>query len=103
MRNLLLSTLAGCLWLAGCGAGDREVVVTREQFGERWPLEVNSAVVVCQTGDAGAVLKLGPKRYALDESARARGLPDAEEVASSYGPGGVAQLSNVCTSVASAD
>ncbi len=59
---------------------ERRTIVTRDQFGERWPLEVNSAVVECSRDGAVAVLKVGTKRYALNDKARERGLPDAREV-----------------------
>lgn len=80
MRNhLVLAAVAGAA-LACSQAGDSEVIVTREHFGEAWPLEVNSARVECSEA-GGKVLRLGPRRYALDEAARAQGLPDATDVA----------------------
>ena len=116
MRNrfffsLLLATLAAAS--PGCSQGQREVVVTRDQVGRSWPLAVNSATVVCR-GDDGIELKLGPKRYALDEVALSRGLPDAKGVAAEvpvdpqrpeFGtwPGDVFQLSSVCETVAALD
>ena len=79
MRTLLRLAAASCLAL-GCAPSDGdEIVVTREQLGRDWPLEVNSAFIHC--GDDGAVLRLGIARYALDEHALAQGLPDAREVA----------------------
>jgi len=68
--------------LLGCPASEKEVVVTRDQFGESWPLEVNSARVVCARGGDLALLKLGTQRYALSPSARDAGYPDAGGVAS---------------------
>ena len=59
---------------------ERRTIVTRDQFGERWPLAVNSAVVECSRDGSVAVLKVGTKRYALNDKARERGLPDASEV-----------------------
>ena len=64
-----------------CNIGvERRIIVTRDQFGERWPLAVNSAVVECSRDGSVAVLKVGTKRYALNDKARERGLPDAREV-----------------------
>lgn len=103
MRRRPLAPLALVLALAasaGCSPAEREVVVTRDQFGERWPLEVNSAVVVCAGDEAGAVLKVGMQRYALDEAARARGFPDVREVGIA---GDIAPLVSVCTAVAAED
>jgi hypothetical protein len=79
MRTLSILTAACCLALACAPRGEQEIVVTRDQLGARWPLQVNSARVICS--DEGAVLRLGQKRYALDETALAQGLPDAREVA----------------------
>lgn len=79
MRNIPLLIAGACVALA-CGLADEEeIVVTRAQFGSEWPLEVNSARLSC--GDAGAVLRIGQKRYALDAAGLSRGLPDAREVA----------------------
>ena len=80
-RAPISATLATVL--LGCAAGEREVVVTREQLGESWPLEVNSAKVVCARGGELALLKLGTRRYALNPSARDAGYPDAGGVTSS--------------------
>jgi hypothetical protein len=90
-RSLLAVSLLG--FAAGCG--DPEVIVTREQFGDEWPLGVNSAVVVCAEGGEAAVLKVGVRRYALNEAARALGHPDASEVAEPSAD--VSVLSGVCT------
>ena len=77
MRSSILLAAAAAVAL---GCSDPEVVVTRDQFGEAWPLEVNSARVVC--GESrGARLELGVETYALDATARAAGYPDAREVA----------------------
>ena len=79
LRTLLVVSALASSTL-GCWQSSREVVVTREQVGRAWPLVVNSAVVICSEAD-GTVLKLGSRRYALDPAARAKGLPDAAEVA----------------------
>lgn len=80
MRGLLFIALAALALAApGCGGAEREVVLTREQLGEDWPLQVNSATVLCSE-EGGAVVKVGPSRYALDEAAAARGLPPAREI-----------------------
>jgi hypothetical protein len=78
MRKLLLviSVLA-----CASGCSDPEVIVTRDQFGDDWPLTLNSAVVVCADEGATPLLKVGVKRYALNEAARARGYPEATELA----------------------
>ncbi len=78
MRHLL--PIVGITMLAlACGTrGGEEIIVTRDHFGSEWPLQVNSARLEC--GDA-AVLRIGQKRYALDEAGLASGLPDAREVA----------------------
>ena len=112
MRQVFLLAIATAATLA-CGAGGREVVVTRAQLGDSWPLAVNSATVVCG-GDAGVELKLGPRRYALDEVTLARGLPDAMEVAAEIPvdrkrpeigtwPGDVKVLRGACEEVAALD
>ena len=80
MSRILLSTVSLGALLA-CAGAEREVVVTRDQYGEAWPLEVNSARVLCPDGDDAALLQLGPKRYALTPSGREAGYPDAREVA----------------------
>lgn len=92
MRRILL--LLPLLGFAGCG--DPEVIVTREEFGDEWPLAVNSAVVVCAEGGSAAVLKMGVRRYALNDAARGLGHPDASEVAAPQTDPSV--LSAVCTS-----
>jgi len=78
MKRLLL--MVSVLTFASA-CGDPEVIVTRDQFGEDWPLTLNSAVVVCADEGATPLLKVGVKRYALNEAARARGYPEATEVA----------------------
>ncbi|MDJ0848688.1 MAG: DUF2511 domain-containing protein [Myxococcota bacterium] len=75
--GLLLAILAG---LAG-GCVDRGVVVTRDQFGDAWPLAVNSARVECGDGGA-AVLRVGSKRFALNAAAESQGHPEPAEVLS---------------------
>jgi hypothetical protein len=76
-----------CGLALGCGPTDTDdVVVTREQLGGEWPLHVNSARVTCS--DSGAILRIGHKRYALDDAALAQGLPDAREVAARRPPNG---------------
>jgi hypothetical protein len=97
---LAAAALVGAL--PACSGDGHEVVVTREQFAERWPLEVNSAVVVCPGGEHGSLLKIGTRRYALDDAALAQGFPDARQLATA-GEGDVAPLRDVCTSVAAAD
>jgi hypothetical protein len=80
-RLLLASALAlASLATLACGPAEREVVVTREMFGDAWPLAVNSALVLCSE-EGGAVLKVGRERYALDEVALERGHRPAREVA----------------------
>lgn len=76
MRRIALLIAAAAV--LGCG-GDNEVVVTRDQFGDSWPLVVNSAKVLCQDSGA-AVLKVGSQRYALDQAGVDRGLPHAREI-----------------------
>jgi hypothetical protein len=94
---LALATLTP---LAGCSS-EREIVVTRDTYAGRWPLRINSAVVVCSGGE-GALLKLGAKRYALDEAALARGFDDARGIDAARGDE-VMELGAVCTAVAAAE
>ena len=77
-KLLVIAVLAG-VWL-GCQPGSHEVVVTREQFGEAWPLEVNSAKVVCSQGAEVVYVRLGRKLYGLNEAAEAEGYPSITEV-----------------------
>ena len=79
MRLALLGAMLVAV-LLGCSGAEREIVVTREQYGTAWPLTVNSAKVVCRRGGDLAILKVGTKRYALTEAARAAGYPDAGPV-----------------------
>lgn len=83
MRKLLvlaaLAAVPAGAWLA-CQPGDREVVVTREQFGDAWPLEVNSAKVVCTADAEAAYVRLGRKLYGFDEAAESEGYPSIQEV-----------------------
>ena len=79
------------LAVAGCGAAP-EVVVTREQFGDTWPLAVNSAVVVCRDGGEAALLRLGVEEFALTEAARAQGYRDAREIPAAGGLAGTPNL-----------
>ena len=79
MRKLFILTAICCLALACTPQGAEEIVVTRDQLGAQWPLQVNSARLSCS--DEGVVLRLGQKRYALDTVALAQGLPDAREIA----------------------
>lgn len=78
MGKILLAT--SLLGLA-VACSDPEVIVTRDQFGDEWPLTVNSAVVVCAENGETPLLKVGVRRYALNEAGRARGYPDAAEIA----------------------
>lgn len=79
MRTLLILTALSCLSMGCAPRSAEEIVVTRDQLGADWPLQVNSARLTCS--EAGAVLRLGQKRYALDAAALATGLPDAREIA----------------------
>jgi len=77
MRMLL--TLGTLLFLlAGCQPGEREVVVTRDQFGEAWPLQVNSAKVVCSNDGESMYVRIGRKLYGLNADAEA--APPVSEV-----------------------
>lgn len=79
MRKLLV--LTGILGVvAGCQPAEVEVVVTRDQFGDAWPLQVNSAKVLCAGAGEAAYLRLGRKLYGLNAAAEAEGLPSANEV-----------------------
>ncbi len=70
MRKLL--TLGALLaFAAGCQPGAREVVMTRDQFGDAWPLQVNSAKVVCSDGSDAVYLRIGRKLYGLNAEADA--------------------------------
>ncbi len=80
MRVLLVGSACALLGLACALEAEREVVLTRDQLGPDWPLQVNSATVLC-SDEGGAVLKVGTRRYALDEDASSRGYPPAREIA----------------------
>ena len=74
-----LLTLSALLTvIAGCQPGGREVVVTRAQYGEAWPLEVNSAKVVCADAGDAAYVRIGRRLYGLNEAADA--APPVSEV-----------------------
>ena len=100
MRTLLILTALVGLTLACAPGPDDEIVVTRDQLGSDWPLQVNSARISCS--DDGAVLRLGQKRYALDAAALASGLPDAREVAARRAgtPADLAPLLEACDGLA---
>jgi len=91
--NRLLLAFSGLVVISGCGAP--EVIVTRDQFGDDWPLSVNSAVVVCEEQGTAPVLKVGVKRYALNAAARARGYPDVSEIVETTAD--PERLGSVCT------
>ena len=76
---LVLGVLLGIS--GGCQPGDREVVVTRDQLGEAWPLEVNSARVICDDQNGAAYLRLGRRLYGLNAAAEATGATPASQVA----------------------
>ena len=77
-KPLVLGLVIGVL--SGCQPSGREVVVTREQFGDDWPLQVNSAKVLCASEGDAAYLRLGRKLYALNAAAEARGVPSAKQM-----------------------
>ena len=77
-KLLILGVLFGIG--VGCQPGNREVVVTRDQFGEAWPLEVNSAKIVCDDDSEAAYLRLGRRLYGLNAAAVANGAAAASEV-----------------------
>ena len=77
-KPLILGLVIGVL--SGCQPSGREVVVTREQFGDDWPLQVNSAKVLCASAGDAAYLRLGRKLYALNAAAEARGVPSAKQM-----------------------
>lgn len=77
MRKLL--TVGALIALAaGCQPGRREVVVTRDQLGEAWPLQVNSAKVVCSAEGGATHVRIGRRLYGLGEAAD--GAPPVSEV-----------------------
>ena len=81
MRKLFILTAICCLALACTPQGAEEIVVTRDQLGAQWPLQVNSARLSCS--DEGVVLRLGQKRYALDTVALAQGREQSDRAEAS--------------------
>ena len=73
--------LLGAALVLGCSAPRAEVVVTAAQFGDDWPLNVGSAVLLCGASGEPSLLKVGSHRYALDQAGRAAGHLDAAAVA----------------------
>ena len=78
MRKLLarLTLVALVAPALGCQPSGHEVVVTRDQLGEAWPLQVNSAKVLC-SGDATYV-RVGRRLYGVSPEADA---PPVSEIA----------------------
>jgi len=77
MRKLL-ALCALFAFAVGCQPSGREVVVTREQFGDEWPLQVNSAKVVCPTAGNATYVRIGRKLYGVN--AEATDAPPVTEV-----------------------
>ena len=76
--QMLLTLCAVLILMAGCQPSGREVIVTRDQFGEAWPLQVNSAKVVCAEEGEPIYLRIGRKLYGLN--AEAQEAPPVSEV-----------------------
>jgi hypothetical protein len=55
------------------------LLVTREQFGEKWPLTVDRAYVGCVIGRL-ALIKINGKTYGLTGAARAQGYPPLDNL-----------------------
>jgi len=77
---LLLSVAA---ILAGCSDGEqsRVIIVTREQYGEKWPFpQFERATIGCasRSKTSGVSIRLGETTYGLNGRAQSMyGLPDA--------------------------
>ena len=73
-RALLAFAFAFALVLVLVGCGRESLIVTRAEYGDRWPLTVSQAELKCfATGELIAVINDLP--YALNGTARARYNP----------------------------
>lgn len=78
--NLAALLLAPALLLAGCGGGPQGNQVTRAQFGEAWPLTVDSGLLRCEP--PGAVVFTAPNgtEYAVNGLAESQGFADIDPI-----------------------
>lgn len=67
------------MFLAPYGGDPYSMHVSREEYGERWPLNVNDARLGCDQGDI-AYIAVGDRKYALNVRALETGLPRPDPI-----------------------
>ncbi|MBN3005599.1 DUF2511 domain-containing protein [Chromobacterium alkanivorans] len=76
-KKCAVAALVGLL--AGCGEPADQVTVTKAEYGERWPLKTDKAVLHCDQPDV-AYVDVGGKWYALNGGGLRQGLPRTDEI-----------------------
>lgn len=98
----LAATITTALLLSGCnGLGDEDetasprpdirsstVTVDRQQFLHTWPFTVDSVNLTCLPGDRLIATDPDGHQYALNDEARADGLPGPEMIENGEKPNG---------------
>lgn len=65
--------------LSACGDAVDEQTVTKEEYGDRWPLKADKAVLHCDQPDV-AYIDVAGKWYALNGGGLREGLPRTDEI-----------------------
>lgn len=78
MRSVV-AILATTILAASCGDASDELTVTKEEYGDRWPIKADKAVLHCDSPDI-AYIDVAGKWYALNGGALRQNLPRADEI-----------------------
>jgi hypothetical protein len=74
----LLAVVAVAVCACGCSQEDPGVEVSREQFGERWPLTVERGTVACRGGLP--VFRYDGETYALNRAGEKKGFKSLDPI-----------------------
>jgi Protein of unknown function (DUF2511) len=72
MSKLLLAILSTCFLLLSIqAAAENKLTISKDQFGDKWPLSVSSGVVKCLAiGNGSVVFEAEGKTYAVNSTAK---------------------------------
>lgn len=78
MRSTTVMIATAAL-LSGCGDAPDELTVTMQEYGDKWPIKADKAVLHCDQPDV-AYVDVDGEWYALNGGALRKGLPRADQI-----------------------
>lgn len=71
MKKLALATIIALLLIPSISFAESEKAISKQQFGDKWPLSVDSGVVKClPIGNGAVVFEAKGKTYAVNGTAQ---------------------------------